>query len=537
VLLAPLRILMATGFVLFLIIGANLANLQLARGIARRRELSVRMALGASPWRLVRQFLSESLLLAAAGAAAGILFAYWLGRSLLWLLPPLGFPIEFNFSLNADMLAFVLLLCCAGCLLTGLTPALHLARESLMDGLKEGGRSGMSGAAQNRTRALLVISEVALAMVALVATALFTLSFRNVLAIRPGLDARNVLFAKYHLDTFCQDDDQRARFCLRLRDRIAALPGIASVSFATNVPLEIGTGQHSDIQVEGYVRGREEDTNISSATVAPGFLQTLRIPLLQGRDFTERDDRGSAPVVMVNQAFARRYFGAGFPLGRRVRVDGVWSTVTGLVKDSKYHRLTEPLTPYLYLPYRQRPGGEFWIAFFIRTVGPARGSIGAVRREATALEPNAGIAEIVEFSEVVAGSLFAHQVAAALLSVLGAVSLLLAAVGMYSVLAYFVSQREQEFGIRLALGAATSDVMALVLRLGLTLTAVGILAGALLTIAVMRVAAGLLVGVTPRDPVAIAGAALFLGAMAFLASWLPARRATRVDPMVTLRQQ
>ncbi len=536
VLLAPLRILMAICFVLFLIVGANVANLQLARATARRRELSIRMALGASHGRLLRQFLTESLLLAAMGALGGISLAYWLGRSLLWMLPPIGFPVDLDFSLNADVLGFTVLLCCAGSLLTGLTPALSSVRSGLMEALKEGGRSGTSGAGQNRTRGLLVVSEVALALVALVGTVLFARSFQNARAIHPGLDARNVLFAKYHLDTFCPDPDQRAQFCLRLRDRIGALPGVAHVSFANNVPLEIGSGQRSDIQVERYAPGRDEEMRVSSATVAPGFFDTLRIPVLEGRDFTERDDRESAPVVMVNQAFAQRYFGAGNPVGGRIRVDGAWSTVTGLVKDSKYHRLTEPATPYMYLPYRQRYGGEFWIAFFIRTEGPARGSLAAVRREATAIDPNAGVAEVVEFGEVIAGSLYAQRVAASLLSVLGAVSLLLAALGLYSVLAYTVSQREHEFGIRLALGAEPSDVVGLVLRLGMALTVAGILVGAALAIAVMKMAAGLLVGVSPGDPVAIAASALFLGAIALLASYVPARRATKVDPMVTLRE-
>ncbi len=226
-LLAPLRILMAVCFVLFLIVGANVANLQLARATARRRELSVRMALGASPWRVARQLLTESLLLAAMGALAGIPMAAWLGRSLLWMLPPIGFPVEVDFGLNADMLGFTVLLCCAGALLTGLAPAVHAVRSSLMETLKEGGRSGTSVAGQNRTRGLLVISEVALALVALVGTALFARSFQNARSIHPGLDASNVLFAQYHLDTFCQNPEQRAQFCHRLRDRLQTLPGIS----------------------------------------------------------------------------------------------------------------------------------------------------------------------------------------------------------------------------------------------------------------------------------------------------------------------
>ena len=536
VLLAPLRILMAVCFVLFLIVGANVANLQLARATTRRRELSLRMALGADRWRLTRQLLTESLLLAAMGALAGIPLAAWLGRSLLWMLPPIGFPVEVDFSLNADMLGFTVLLCCAGALLTGLAPAVHSVRSDVMEALKEGGRSGTSGAGQNRTRGLLVVSEVALALVALVGTALFVRSFQNARAMHPGFDTTNLLFAQYHLDAFCQNPEQREQFCTRLRDRIRALPGIAAASFANSVPLAIGTGQRSEVQVEGYVAGPSEQMSVSSATVAPGYFEALRIPVLEGRDFMERDDRANAPVAIVNQAFAQRYFGGDSPVGRRIQVDGAWSTVAGLVKDSKYYKLTEPPTPYVYGPYLQRHGGEFWTAFFIRTVGPARGSVAAVRREAVAINANAGVSEVVEFEEMVAGSLYAQKVAAALLSVLGAVSLLLAALGLYSVLAYAVSQRQHEFGIRLALGATPWDVVLLVLRRGMALTLAGMVAGAALAIAGMRMAAGLLVGVSPSDPAAILGSALFLGGIALLASYLPARRATKVDPMVSLRE-
>ena len=535
-LLAPLRILMAVCFVLFLIVGANVANLQLARATARRRELSVRMALGASRWRVARQLLTESLVLAALGALAGIPMAAWLGRSLLWMLPPIGLPVEVDFGLNADMLGFTVLLCCAGALLTGLAPAVHAVRGSLIETLKEGGRSGTSVAGQNRTRGLLVISEVALALVALVGTALFARSFQNARAIHAGFDANNVLFAQYHLDTFCQNPEQRAQFCHRLRDRLQTLPGVSAVSFANAFPLALGSGPRSDIQVDGYVPGPSEEMGVSSATIAPGFFEVLRIPLLEGRDFTERDDRDTAPVAIINQAFAQRYFKGGNLVGRRVQVDGAWSMVVGLVRDSKVHRLTEGPTPNVYLPYRQRHGGEFWTAFFIRTVGPARGSFGTVWREAAAIEPNAGTAEVVEFEDMVAGSLYAQKVAAALLGVLGSVSLLLAALGMYSVLAYAVTQRQHEFGIRLALGATPSNVVLLVLRRGVALTVAGVVVGAVLAIAAMRMAAGLLVGVSPSDPMAIAGSALFLGAIALLASYLPARRATKVDPVVSLRE-
>jgi predicted permease len=494
------------------------------------------MALGATGGRLMRQLLTESLLLAAMGALAGIPIASWLGRSLLWLMPPVGFPLQFDFSLNADTLGFTVLLCCAGSLLTGLALAIHPVRGGMMDALKEGGRGGTSGVGQNRTRSLLVVSEVALALVALVGTALALRSFQAARAIRPGFDAHNVLFAKYHLDTFAPDEESRVQFCLRLRDRVSALPGISAVSFSDDVPLELGNSPTSEITVEGYTPAPNEQMRVANAMVAPRYFDALRIPLMEGRDFTELDDAGHAPVVVVNHAFAQRYYKGGNPVGRRIRADGDWATIIGEVADIKYRRLMEPQTPYLYTPYRQSHGDQFWMAFFIRTEGPSNGFIPAIQREATAIDANAGVSEILPFEDEIAGAVYAQKVAAALLAVLGAVSLLLAALGLYSVLAFSVSQRQHEFGIRLALGAKPSAVIGLVLRRGLALTAAGIVVGIFISAFVTQATAGLWVGVKANDPVAIAGSALFLSVVALLASYLPARRATQVDPMITLRE-
>jgi predicted permease len=537
ILLTPLRILMAVCFLLFLIVGANVANLQLARATARRKELSLRLALGASHWRLMRQLLTEGLLLAALGATLGIPLASWMGRSLLWMMPPVGFPLEVDFRLNADMLGFTVLLCCAGSLLTCLAAAVRPVKGTLMDALNEGGRGGTPGVSQNRTRGLLVISEVALALVALVGTALGVRSFQAVQAVYPGFDAHNVLFAKYHLDTFCPDEDARVHFCLRLRDRISGLPGVVAASFSDFAPLELGAFEASPIEVEGYTPALNEQMRVTGAMIAPRYFDALRIPLIEGRDFTELDDHEHTPVVIVNQSFAQRYYKGENPVGRRVRGDGGWATIIGEVRDSKYRRLTEPATPHVYTPYRQSHGDQFWMAFFIRTAGHSESFIPAIQREAAAIDPNAGVTAVMPFGEEIAGAVYAQKVAAALLGIIGAVSLFLAALGMYSVLAYAVSQREHEFGIRLALGAKPSHVVRLVLRRGLALTAAGTVLGAVLSIFVVQATAGLWVGISPDDPAPIAGAALFLGAIAVLASYLPARRATKVDPMVALRER
>jgi predicted permease len=538
ILLAPLQILMAVCFVLFLIVAANVANLQLARAATRQKEFSIRLALGAGPARLARQLLTESLLLAAMGALAAVPLALWAGESLTWLFPPTNLPIGIDLKLNADILGFTILLCAAAAIVTGLAPALHSIRANLNEDLKESGRGATPGAGLHRTRGLLVICELALAFVALTGTGLLARSFQNARAIHPGLDARNVLVAQYQLATFCRTPEQRTQFCLRLHDRLQSLPGIAGVSYADNIPLSFGQSQRSEVQVEGYAPARAEDMRVSRATVAPGFLDVLRIPLLEGRDFTERDDdRATAPVMIVNEAFARRFFDGRSPLGRRVYAYGQWFTIVGMAKDSKYHTLTEQPAPHFYMAFRQMHGGEFWIAFFIRTIGPSRAAVASIRREAAMIDPNAGVSEIVPFEESIAGAVYPQKVAATLLSVLGAVSLLLAAVGLYSVMSYATGQRTNEIGIRVAMGAQPRDVLAMVVRQGMVLTALGLAAGLAAALAATRLLSGMLVNVSATDPMILAGAALFLALMALAASYLPARRATQVDPIAALRCQ
>ena len=536
-LLTPLRILMAVCGVLFLIVAANVANLQLARATARRKEFSVRLALGAGPGRLIRQLVAESLLLAVAGAVVGVTLALWLGQSLTWLLPATDLPITLDFSLNGDILAFAILLCAVLAVITGLAPALYSIRADVNESLKTGGRSGTSRSGLQRARGLLVVSEVALAMLALVGTGLFTRSFLNARAMNRGLDARNLLFVQYHVDTFCSTSEQRAQFCFRLRDRLVARPGIVAVGYGNVIPLAFGNSPSAELDVEGYAPRRNEDVRVHNDTISPGFFDALSIPLLAGRDFTEQDTPQTVPVAIVNQTFARRFFSGGDPLGHRIGGPGHWVTIVGLVKDSKYSSLTEAPTPYVYLPFRQQHGGEFWTAFFIRTAGPARDQIPTVRREATLVEPSAGAFPVTPFEEHVSAALFPERVAAALLSVLGAVALLLAALGLYGVLAFAVGQREHEFGIRMALGAQSREVLGMVVRQGMLLTLTGLVAGTILALAATRLVTGLLVNLSASDPLILGGAGLFLGAVALLASYLPARHATKVDPFTSLRQQ
>jgi len=532
----PLMVLMAVCLALFLIVGANVANLQLARATTRLKEIGIRMAVGASPWRLTRQLLTESLALAALGGLAGVLLSMWAGQSLLWLLPRTGLPLELEFGLSRYVLGFTILLCVAAAVGTGLAPALHTVRASLVDNLKEGSRGTTGGAGLHRTRGLLVVSEVALALVALVGAGLFARSFHNAQAIHPGMDPRNVVFSQLYVETFCHTDEQRVQFCRRLRDRLQSLPGVSAVSYAGAIPLDLGNGAPwTDVEPQGYGKRRDEDMRVRYSEVSPAYFDALRIPLLDGRDFTDRDDAKAARVMIVNQTFARRFFGGGNPIGRKCKVFGDLYTIVGLAKDSKYGSVTEAPQPFFYTAWLQTGGGEFWMAFFVRTRGPVAGAIPAVRREAVALEPTAGASQFIPFEEFIGVTLYPLKVAAALLTVLGAISLLLAAVGLYSVLAFAVSERTQEFGIRMALGANPWDVLGVVIRQGMLWTLAGLAIGAAAALGAARFASGLLVGVSAADPLVFAGAALFLAAVALLASYIPARSATQVDPTISLR--
>jgi predicted permease len=321
-----------------------------------------------------------------------------------------------------------------------------------------------------------------------------------------------------------------------LRERLEQAPGIAGVSYADSIPLGFGLGAASTLQIEGYIATQSENMTIGRTLVAPGYFGMLRIPLLEGRDFSEQDDLNTAPVMIVNEPFAQRFFAGRNPVGRKIRNWGKWFTVVGLVKGSKYYTLTEPPRAYFYVPFRQAAAPED-IAFYVRAAGDPLDALSTLRREAAAVDPNAGAFDAMPLSEYIGAPLFPQRLAATLLSALGGMSLLLAAVGLYSVMAYAVSQRTHEIGIRLALGAQPRDVLAMVVRQGILLTGAGVVAGIAATLALTRLVAGMLANVSATDPLIFTAAPLFLVLVALLASYLPARRASKVDPLVALRHQ
>lgn len=532
----PLRILMCVCGVVLLIVCANVANLLLARASSRQREFGLRLSLGAGRLRLARQLFTENLILAALAAIAGTPLAALMSQLLGYLVPRSG-PVGLEVQMNGEVLVFTILLCFAASMLSGMAPAIQSTRVDLNNTLNEGGRSASPGARSQRFRSLLVVSEVALALVAIIGAGLFGRSFQLARQISPGFDSRGVLVSQLRLSSSGYSVSDRIKFCARLRERLESQPGITSVTYADYIPLGLADGSWEDLKIAGYVPQLNENMKVYRTVVAPGYFNVLRIPLFEGRDFNERDDLTSQPVMIVNQRFAKRFLGDGNPIGRKVQGWGQWFTVVGLVKDTKYHTPNEDQRALIYVPFRQVYREGLGIAFYARTAGDPNDALAAMRRAVNELDPSVGLFDATPLSEYITASLFAQRVAASLLGVLGAIALALAAVGLYSVMAHAVTQRTQEIGIRIALGANPRDVLALVVRQGMRMALVGILAGVIAAAALTRLAASLLINVSATDPVIFCGAAFFLAAVALAATCVPAFHAVGIDPSVALRCQ
>ena len=537
ILLKPLQILMAVSVLLLIVVCANVANLLLARAVARQKEFGLRLAFGAGTGRIIQQLLIETLLLAFAGALLGVAIMMWVGKSLNRLLPAVDFPFDLRAGLSPLTLGFTLLIVVVVAVAAGLAPALLSIRKDLNQVLNEGGRSGIGSARSHRLRALLVGVEVALAMIALVSAGLFLRSFHNASRIEPGFQTGNVAMAQFYLSNAGYTAQEQWSFCRMLRERMEAMPGVLAITYSDFVPLTMPNSSPQDeLNVEGYVPAPKEQMLIHRATVPPGYFQFMAIPMLEGRDFTERDEGTAPTVIIVNESFARRYFAGSSPVGHKVRVAGTDATIVGEVKDNKYNSPIEQPSPYFYLPFRQWffPGLNF--AFLIKTAGDPMDALPDLRREALALNQDAFF-HSVRLSDAVGYSLYAQKVAANLLTGVGVLCVLLAAIGLYSVLSYEISTRTQEFGVRMALGASRATVVAQVIRHSLMLTVPGLLAGFAAALVAFRFFSGMLVDVSPSDPLTIAGAVVCLIIVMLVASYLPASRATSVDPMIALRCQ
>jgi len=533
-LLAPLTILMAASGVVLLLVCANLANLLLARSISRRSEFSIRLALGASRSRLIRQVLTESSVIAVAGSIAGLAAAYWLSGSLEWILPKSSTPGMTTAPIDAEVLLFAIGLSLVVTVLAGITPALHAASGSVNGMLKETNRV-VSSIESGRLRQLFVVSEIALALVALIGAGLLVTSFRHVSEIKPGFDPEHVAMAKLDLSAANYNAQQADSFYRRLSTKLEQQPGITNVGYSDYVPLSVSAGSWEDLEIQGYVPSPNEDMKIYRSLISPGYFDLMKIPILEGRDFNLHDDVNNSPVMIVNQEFVRRFVSDQNAVGRRVQGWGKWFTIVGVVQDSKVYRLTETRTSYFYVPIHQIFRPEMGLAFFVRTSGSVDDAITTLRREARAADTSVPVFETSSMNDTITTSLFVQKISASLLSVLGLVALLLASIGLYGVMSYSVAQRTNEIGIRMALGAQRKNVFGLVLSQGARLTALGIGIGIMVALAITRLLADFLWGVQATDPATFAGVSALLIFVALLATSIPAYRAIRMDPVRALR--
>ena len=534
----PLRILMAVSCLVLLIACANVANLLLARAVARRREYAVRLAIGAGPMRVVREVMAGSVVLALPGLAAGLVIAMWMAQTLVRLMPPSDLPLDrlASTELNGHILLFASAVAVACSLLAGLVPALHVSRTDINVSLQDRGRGTTAGKHSLRARDMLVMLQVALATMGVVGAGLCARSFRKVSAVDPGFDPAGVQKADLYLASAGYSAEQERLFCRRLKQKLVGMPGLEAASYGIETPLMQGGDEA--VEVEGYTPGRGESMVIARNDVGPDYFRVMRIPLLDGRDFTERDDMQAPPVAIVNEAFVQRYFGGADPIGRKMRIAlGRWATIVGVAKNSKYAGLLEQPRPYYYAPFQQ----YFWSGhnnyFFVRSSGNPADAAKQLRRAIAEMEPTAGIAHVQPLQASVDAALYAKSIAARLMTALGMLSLLLAAVGLYSVLSYAVNERIPEIGIRVAMGAAPGKAAGMVMGHVAGIAGPGMALGAALGVGAAGLARGMLAGVSPSDPVALGGAVILLSVVAAVAGLAPALRATRVSPAEALRSQ
>ena len=530
----------AVTFVL-LIACANVANLQLARASGRARELAVRSAVGAGQWRLMRQLLTESIVLSLAGSLVGVLLAAW-ALEFASTMMAAWLPRAWEIGINAPVLAFTVLTALVTGVLFGLAPALHVTGGGLGTTLKTGGRTtGSRG--QQALRTAFVVSEVALAFVLLIGAGLLLRSLQQLQNVRPGFQPDQTLTAVVSLpDARYPDLTRQSPFTTGLLERVRRVPAIRQAALASFIPFD-GKETLLVFDVDGEPQRRPGEGRLAQwRVVSDGFFETLGVPLLQGRTFRPDDSMAAPRVAVVSAALVKRFFPGKNPLGQRVTLDDLngeeppqWFTIVGVVDDVRFRRLTDPAMPVLFYPVAQQAFPEFTLV--ARTGSDPMSLVASLRAIVRSLDPSMPVTDVRTMEEVVSTSIAGARFRTTLLASFAVVALLLAAIGVYGVMSYSVEQRSQEMGLRMALGASPRDVLTLVTGQGVRLAAAGILLGLVAAYAVTRVLESLLFGVSTTDPVTFAGIAALLAAVAILAAYLPARRATRTDPMVVLRAE
>jgi predicted permease len=527
----------AAGLVL-LIACANIANLLLARATTRRREIAVRISLGAPAWRVVRQLLTESLMLALLGGALGLLLALWLADLIVTQMPSFDFRwMDYDYDLGVDwrVLGFTALITILTGILFGLLPALQAARTDLVRALK--GEQTYLGAGARRLgpRNLLVVSQVALSLTLLVCAGLCLKSAVNAYRIDPGFETKNILFASFDTSLRGYDRDQSMRLQEQIIERARALPGVVSAALASSVPLsDYGYGG-TDILPEGYALKQGENwPGVGYSFVSPGFFKTMGTTITMGREFDDRDKGDGPPVMVINETIARRYFPNQNPIGKRVTLWGRQLEVIGVAKNGKYDSLgEEAAVNFMFLTTRQYHSHNMTLV--VRTASDPENFAASIVNGARSLDPQLPVFGVKTISQFLYGPRSWPQMLAELTGAFALLALLLSAIGIYGALNFSVVQRTREIGIRMALGAKPSDALKLVITQGISLSLVGIGAGLAGAYFLTRVMRSLLYGVSATDPVIFAGQAILLTLVALVACWIPARRATKVDPLVALR--
>ena len=530
-------VLMGVVGLVLLIACVNLANLLLAQAAKREKELTLRAALGAGRFRLVRQLLTESTLLSLAGGLAGLLIAVW-GRKLLWSFRPPFLPDgSIDLSFDSRVLFFTLAISVLTGFVFGIIPALKASNTDLNEVLKAGGRGGTMGWAHNRMRSLLVVSEIALALVALIGAGLFLRSMQKAQEINIGLESKNLFEYNFDLGALRYEPEHGQQFFRDALERVKSVPGVADATMSSNGILGGGNG---GISGTIFREGEQTDPNnrgtlVSFDDVMPGYFAALRIPTLSGRDLTDFDRENTTYVVVINKAMADLVWPGQDPLGKRftIVVDPHQYEVVGVVGTTIIGAVGEDPQPVAYVPIRQQYSPQ--ASLLVRTAGNPEAMMGAVRAQVNQLDRNLALTNGQTVEQLLAQGLWAARMGAALLGLFGLLALILASIGIYGVLSYSVTQRTSEIGIRMALGAQSQQVLKLVLRQGMLLAGIGVLVGVAIALPITRFASTLLYGVSVWDPVTYISITFLLMAVAFLACYVPARRATRIDPLVALR--
>jgi predicted permease len=532
-----LAITTGVAFLVLLIACANVSNLLLARSLLRRHEMTMRLALGAGRRRLIKQLFTEGLLLSLIAAAGGIMVAYWCRNALVLVSPSRtpGVTIDYPGQLDWRVLALSVAVCIGSTMLFALIPAIQASHVDLSGALKIEGGGLVGGSGRSRVRSVLVFVQVALSFVLMAGTGLLLRSLVQMQNSDPGFSTRNVVVSAADLFSAGYKPDRAKIFYEQLLERVRALPGVQSAALARVRPFSYTDYSSAPLEIEGYQPPRNEQVAADYNQVSEGYFATIGILIVAGREFTRNDDENAPLVAIVIETMAAKYWPGKDAIGQRLKVKDKWMEIVGVAKNANYRTKLEQPTPFFYVPVRQ----NFFVqnGFLIRTDQSAAAMMNALAREIHALDPNLAPLDAISLQQQVDVMSYTQRLAAALLAIFGGMALFLAAIGLYAVMSYSVSQGTRELGMRMALGARANDVIRLVISRGLRLTAAGIVIGAVAALTLTRLMGNLLYKVSPRDPLAFTSAFVIMTVVALAACFFPAWRATRIDPARALRDQ